>query len=52
MFFAGILPAVAVECDELPVPAAEELRGGQSEQKPVSVLQTPEVHGPRHVQRW
>ena len=48
----GFLPAFPVQCDQLPVSPAEELRGGQSEQEPVPVLPPPEVHGARHVERW
>ena len=46
---AGVFPAVAVERDELPVPAPEELRGGPGEQEPVPVLPAAEVHGAWNV---
>ena len=51
-WLAGLLSAIPVQCDQLPVSPAEELRGGQSEQEPVPVLPPAEVHGARHVQRW
>ena len=35
---SGILPSVPVQCDQLPVSATEELRGGQSEQEQMPVL--------------
>ena len=49
---SGILPSVPVQCDQLPVSATEELRGGQSEQEQMPVLQTTEVYGTGNVQRW
>ena len=52
LLILGFLSAIPVQCDQLPVSSAEELRGGQSEQEPVPVLPPPEVHGAWDVQRW
>ena len=48
----GFLPSFPVQRDQLPVSETEELRGGQSQQKPVSVLQVAEVYAVGDVQRW
>ena len=48
----GLLPPVAELGGQLPVPQAEELRGGQGEPEQMSVLQATEVPGARNVQRW
>jgi len=47
----GVFPALPVLCYQLPVPATEELRGGQGEQEQVPVLQVAEVHGAGDVKR-
>ena len=47
----GLLPPQPELRGELPVPAPEELRGGQGQQEPVPVLPAAEVPLARHVQR-
>ena len=46
-----ILPAVAELRRQLPVPATKELRRRPRQPQPMPVLPSPEMSGPRNVQR-
>ncbi len=48
----GLLQALPELRGQLPVPQAEELRGGQGQQEQVPVLQAAEMPGAWDVQRW